>query len=493
MSRFTLCVLAMLGVWGCYREQRPVRATLTAVADDLLEGMESEGASASALVVDARTGRVLYAHREHMRLLPASTMKVVSTAAVLAALGSEQRFHTPVVLEGALHGEIFEGALVVESSGDPSLGSWRFEETASACEQVAEALWARGVRGWRGEVRVRGPQPRVEDALGPGWAWDDLAYAYGAAPTPFVFRENVVELWMKRAEGASCAEPPRLRLEPELPGPGVGVEVDTGEGRPGLRCVREPGRGQLRCVWRPAPEAADCPRVSMRRVAVGEPEALFARCVEQALERRGVVRLKEVAKGEQAQAVPVSGVLVELVSPPLAELVKVTNKESLNLYAERLALRLARERLGRESYPALREALLADLARRGVAPRDLVPADGSGMSRYNLATARGLVGVLRSSLQEPYAQVLVDSLPIAGVDGTLASRPLSEQARGRVRAKTGTLAGQKAFVGVVERPQDKQYPRVVFALMLGNLSQPRVSELEVFDRLAEALVALPVR
>jgi D-alanyl-D-alanine carboxypeptidase/D-alanyl-D-alanine-endopeptidase (penicillin-binding protein 4) len=120
--------------------------------------------------------------------------------------------------------------------------------------------------------------------------------------------------------------------------------------------------------------------------------------------------------------------------------------------------------------------------------------DGSGLSRYNLATSRGLVRLIFTSIQEPYAGVFLDSLPIAGQDGTLAPRPVTDLTRGRIRAKTGTMSGQKAFVGVIERPHDAQHPRVVFALMLGNMDeQPTYPATQVFDRFAEALVTLPLR
>jgi D-alanyl-D-alanine carboxypeptidase/D-alanyl-D-alanine-endopeptidase (penicillin-binding protein 4) len=216
--------------------------------------------------------------------------------------------------------------------------------------------------------------------------------------------------------------------------------------------------------------------------------------VEEALSVRGIWRAPVPPGVAAVPSATSSEPLLDFVSPSLAELVKVTNKESLNLYAERLGLRFTRERTGTESYPALRDAMAQELARRGISTRLLRPADGSGLSRYNVATARGLVEVIYTSLKEPYAQALVESLPVAGVDGTLAGSAVNEAIRGRIRAKTGTLSGQKAYVGVAERPQDPEHPRVVFALMLGNIDeQPALTASQVFERFAEAMVSLPVR
>jgi len=476
---------------GCRHAQHPPAPTVGSVASSLFATLEDEGALASAFVLDARTGEPLYAHREHVRLLPASTMKVVSTASVLSALGADFRFQTPVTLEGTLTHGLYLGDLVVEPSGDPSLGSWRFPETALACEQVADALQARGVQQWRGQVRVRGTDD-VEAAFGPGWAWDDAAYAYSAAPTPFVFRENVVDLALSRADGADCALPPTVQLTPAFATLSAIVRVDANAERANLSCTRQRGAPGVRCVWRSP--VNQCPRSAAVKLSVDEPQVLFSACVEEALLKRGVPRLPATLEAPGPLRPPVPEPLVTLVSPPLSELVKATNKESLNLYAERLGLRFARERSGTEGYATLRTALADELTRRGIPARDLRPVDGSGLSRYNLATARGLARVLFTSLREPYGDALVDSLPIAGVDGTLATRPVTPLTAGRIRAKTGTLSGQKCFAGVVDRPGDAEHPRVVFALMLGNMDESTALPAnEAFDRFAAALVELPLR
>lgn len=489
-------LLAALALPGCVHTQHPAPATLSSVADSLFTVVEGEGAQASAYVVDAKTGQPLYAHREHIRLLPASSMKVVSTSAALAVLGPEFRFHTPVKLEGLRQDDLFTGDLVAEASGDPSLGSWRFPETATACEQIADALWTRGIHQWRGQVRVRGTEESPDGPLGPGWAWDDAAYAYSAAPTEFVFRENVVDLSLSRPEGSACTEPPNLQVAPAFARFAATVRLDTHAERTGLGCTRERGGSRVRCVWRST--ETQCPRAASLKLSIDDPEELFSACVEDALARRGIARVpgpvQQLEPTPGPVVSPTSDVLVELLSPPLSELVKQTNKESLNLYAERLGLRFARERTGGESFAAYRAAITQELARRGIPTKDLRPVDGSGLSRYNLATTRGMVRLLFTSFQEPYGPALFESLPIAGVDGTLAPRPVSAKAQGHIRAKTGTLSGQKAFVGVIERPEDKEHPRVVFSLMLGNMDeQPTYSATDVFDRFSEALVTLPLR
>lgn len=235
-----LLLLASLPLAGCVREKRPEGATFPSLARSLFSTVEDEGALASAYVVDATTGEPLFNHREHMRLLPASTMKVVSTASVLSALGADFRYQTPVALEGSLVDGLFLGDVVVNAVGDPSLGSWRFPETALACDQVADAMVARGIRQWRGQVRVQGTD-EADFPFGPGWAWDDAAYAYSAAPTAFVFRENVVDLALSRAEGVDCAQPPTVQLTPAFASLTTVVSVDMTAERANVACTRQRG------------------------------------------------------------------------------------------------------------------------------------------------------------------------------------------------------------------------------------------------------------
>jgi D-alanyl-D-alanine carboxypeptidase/D-alanyl-D-alanine-endopeptidase (penicillin-binding protein 4) len=312
---------------------------------------------------------------------------------------------------------------------------------------------------------------------------------------PFVFRENVVDLTLLRADGAPCSAQPTLQISPRFAQFPAVVQLDPAGTRSGFACLRDQHPSRVRCVWRST--ANQCPRTYSTRLSIDNPQALFTACVEQALTQRGIEHLPAATPprgAAPASPQPPTQVLLELISPPLSELVKATNKESINLYAERLALRFTRERTGGERYSDLRKAMGEELTRRGISGRDLRPIDGSGLSRYNLATAYGLAQMLFTSLREPYADTLLESLPITGVDGTLAGSGTSAQTVGRIRAKTGTLSSQKAYVGSAERPDDAEHPRVVFALMLGNMDeQPALSAAAVFDRFAEALVTQPLR
>jgi D-alanyl-D-alanine carboxypeptidase/D-alanyl-D-alanine-endopeptidase (penicillin-binding protein 4) len=501
MKRFWLPLVA-LGASGCFllpkAHEEP--RTLPERLDALLGPFEAGGDIVSALVVDASTGARLYSHREHTRSLPASTMKLSTTAAGLALLGPDYRFKTPISLQGSQVDSVFSGDVVIGAAGDPSFGAQRFVSTAAVCDRVAEKMVARGIKRWTGNVRVY-ENGDNDASLGPGWAWDDSAYDYSAPPLPFVFRENAARLLVVRAPAERCESDISSVFESVTGGYTADVREDTEASEDGLECRRRGTARTFQCIWhRPADV---CPHSVSARLSLGDPVAAFRSCLDKALAEVGVEsgvvavgeRRHHERKGE-IEAEPGTlppNLLYEAESPRLADLIRATNKESLNIYAERIGLEVARKATGSGTYAALRETLAQDHRDRNIDPRDLVQVDGSGLSRYNLATATALVQILYTSLQAPYGEVLLNSLPIAGVDGTLSQHRLSAEATGHVRAKTGTLSGQRAFVGLAERANDVEHPKVLFALLMGNLARPVVTTNETFDRLAEILVSAPLR
>ena len=483
------CLALVLVLTSCVHGLSPPRRSLVREADLLLALPESEGAVVGAYAIDAATGEPLYVRAARTRSLPASTQKVITTAAALGRFGKDFRYRTPIVMSGVQRGELFEGELVAVASGDPSFGSWRWPETQAAglCEQIATSLLAAGVRRFKGGIGVRGVELPFEPTLGPGWSWDDVAYDYSAVPKGFVFRENVIDLTLTRSPASAC-EPSsvRVNVSPAVEGMWVDFAFDP-RGGSSLECTRQLGSTRVRCAWHHA--AGTCPTEARLKITVDEPAALFSSCVAEALTHVGIT----LAPTRTMPPAAVDRELLAISSPPLGELVKATNKESLNLYAERLAMLLAKDQSGAESYGGVRDAINAFLLTRGVDPLETNITDGSGLSRYNMVTAHALAAVLQTSLQEPSGETLLQSLPVLGVDGTLGSHQVPEGVKGRVRAKSGSMSGQKAFVGIAERPGDAVHPKIVFALLFGNVLRPKVAPGQIFDLLAEILVNAPLQ
>jgi serine-type D-Ala-D-Ala carboxypeptidase/endopeptidase (penicillin-binding protein 4) len=213
---------------------------------------------------------------------------------------------------------------------------------------------------------------------------------------------------------------------------------------------------------------------------LGPNPALFAAAqLDAALERRGIA----VRRAPRAGVAPAgSEILASEESPPMSDLVRMTNKPSDNFFAEMLLKGMARQATGRGT-TAGGAGIVADFARDLRAPARLV--DGSGLSRANRATPRRVVRFLAAMTGRDEFDAWYASLPVAGRDGTLAGRMRSGPARGRCHAKTGTLSNVSALSGFCEARSGDLY---AFSILMNGVYPTGARQLQ--DRMAQALAAV---
>jgi serine-type D-Ala-D-Ala carboxypeptidase/endopeptidase (penicillin-binding protein 4) len=177
------------------------------------------------------------------------------------------------------------------------------------------------------------------------------------------------------------------------------------------------------------------------------PALAAASLLRSALEARGI----RVARPSRVGAPATEGVwLARDVSPPLAKIVRFMGRESDNFTAEVLVKQLGAIVDGKGSTAAGLRVVRRVLERGGVPLAGVRLADGSGLSPLNRLTAQALVGLLRAGLADPdVREPFVQSLAVAGVDGTLEDRMEFRPARSQVIAKTGSTRLASALSGFV--------------------------------------------
>jgi D-alanyl-D-alanine carboxypeptidase/D-alanyl-D-alanine-endopeptidase (penicillin-binding protein 4) len=179
-------------------------------------------------------------------------------------------------------------------------------------------------------------------------------------------------------------------------------------------------------------------------------------------------------------------VLATHESAPMAEVIRVVNKESQNLHAEML-LRLVGLKVEGEGSASKGLVAVAALARRlGVPDEGWGLVDGSGLARTDLITPHGLVALLAAMDRHEHAAAFRDSLPVAGVDGTLEKRMKGTAAERRVTAKTGTLRLANALAGFVTTERGE---RLAFAVVVNNHAGKSREAVAAIDAIAAALAA----
>jgi serine-type D-Ala-D-Ala carboxypeptidase/endopeptidase (penicillin-binding protein 4) len=208
------------------------------------------------------------------------------------------------------------------------------------------------------------------------------------------------------------------------------------------------------------------------------PPVFAAARLDAALESRGIpVR----AAPRSGVAPPGASILASVDSPSMADIVRITNKPSDNYFAEMLLKDIGHEATG-QGTTAGGARVAADFARELGARARLV--DGSGLSRGNRASPRGIVGLLAGMQSRDEFDAWYASLPIAGRDGTLSTRMRSGAARGRCHAKTGTLSNVSALSGYCQALSGDLY---AFSILMNGVYPPGARQLQ--DRMAQALAA----
>jgi D-alanyl-D-alanine carboxypeptidase/D-alanyl-D-alanine-endopeptidase (penicillin-binding protein 4) len=424
---------------------------LDADLDALLAGAPTlRGAHVGLLVVDTRSGSVLYARNADDAFMPASTFKLLAGSAALALLGPAFRFHTDAVLDSST------GTLYVRGGGDPLL-------RAADLDAMAQTVRAAGVTALRA---VRVDATAFEPApYPPGWEWDDFPFSYAPALSAATVEENVVHLTV--TPGVSAGAPATVRSAPPpfdrpAPVPSAGcpltrafllrvaattaakdgadtVDVDRDAGG----CVAVTGTLPIGS----APEELDA--------AVPSPVRYVREIAERALAAAGVAvdpfappAGGVAAVDGAAAAPPAARVVWSHDGEPLADVLADMWWPSDNLVAELLLKAIGRHDRGlpgsSDGGAAAERVWLKSI---GVDPATLTIADGSGLSTYDRVTPRALAALLQYDWNSLNRGLVLDDLAIAGVRGTLAHSFRGSLAEGRTFAKDGVVNHTRGLAG----------------------------------------------
>ena len=370
---------------------------------------------------------------------------------------------------------------------------------------LAEQVEQSGVRTIEGNV-VGDDSFFLNETYGTAWGWDDLQWAYAAPISALSFNENMTELRVtadaSAPNGVAADWDPSLEYYTLDDSMTMAVAGETP--RPGLQ--RMPGSMLVR-AWGTAPPAG-----FEAELAVEEPAEFTAAAFKQALLMRGIsVTGAAVAAhrdsngagdfvGERSETLrlvrstmatveaPITGrrVLATHISVPVAEDITVTNKVSQNLHAE-LLLRLLGKEFGKDGSLAQGARVVRQfLVDAGVSDQDFFFYDGSGMSMDDRIAPRANTQLLTYAARQPWGAEFKNSLPVAGVDGTLTNRFRNSPLKGKLWAKTGTLNETVALSGYLTAASGRS---LVFSVMVNGHRPGSNVEAAAVERICEAIAA----
>ena len=431
-------------------------AELAARLERILADPALTRAHVGLIVQVAETGEVLYEVQAEKLFVPASNTKIVTAAVALDVLGPGFRWETTLAADGPVVDGVLQGDLWIIGGGDPTL-------TREDVHAWPGLLARAGIRRIAGDIlgddrAFEGPQ------WGQGWFWHEIYSSWAAGVSALQVQPNTVRA---RLVPASSVGRPAV-FELEEPGPSLPIEVQVRTGAPGssVRLRYEPppeGGDVVMAGWIPAGDTVEL------HLATGHPTLYLLAQVERALAQAEIEVEGAIRRASDAAPPHDPTWSQVIVSDSLGAVVAEMLKPSDNQMAESILRTVGLEMAGEGTAEAGLEIAGGVLQRWGIEPGAMSLSDGSGLSRYNRIAPRAMARLLRAMWRHPQYGILLDALPIAGVDGTLRRRLSGTPGEENVRAKTGSLAAARALSGYLT---DGSGETLVFSLMVNDYDVP---------------------
>jgi D-alanyl-D-alanine carboxypeptidase/D-alanyl-D-alanine-endopeptidase (penicillin-binding protein 4) len=421
-------------------------ASAAALASDIGTFLNARVRSGNwgAMIVSLTRGDTLYSANPGNLLLPASTMKLFTSALAFDTFGPEHQFTTTVLSDGALGSDgTLTGNLVLRGGGDPGLSNRFYRAPAEGpMSTLARMVAGAGIKRVSGDLIADGSafeSKRVPD----GWLARYLESGYAARVSALSMNENLATVVITPQPNGGAAI---VNLDPPSSTVPVVNNARTVAGSKGEKLVIRrlaDGRIDVR-GWIGSKAGA-----RSYLVVIDDPALWVAGSLRSALAAQGVTVTGTVRAGAAGQS---AVTVASLSSPPLTRLASAMNRESINHFAELLFRDVAHvaspDHIGSAEYgnTALRKFMAEKV---GATATDVMAADGSGLSTLDRVTARALVQLLSYAHHSSWSADFHASLPVAGESELLRHRMKYTPAQGNLHAKTGTTNDVIGLAGYV--------------------------------------------
>lgn len=435
--------------------------------DDIFNDPSFSSAHWGVLIQSLETGEYFYKRNEDKLFVPASNLKLFTTAAGLVLLGDDYKFSTNVFSRGKIDGSSLDGDIIIQGRGDPSI-SGRFYDgnELKVFEDWADTLLQMGIDEIKGNII--GDDNEFDDiGLGTGWSWDNESYWYSAQSSAISFNENCIDINVSVNGDKNTA---KVKIFPDTKYVVIvnNVVVVPADSSTSIDVYREIGTNVI-TVTGTIQNTSDTVKTYC---TINNPTQYSMVIFKDVLEKKGIA-VKGYAVDIDDIPTPIeynkTSLLFTHYSPPLRELIKIINKQSRNFFAEQLLKTIGLEELHYGSAENGIDAQAEIFRDMGINTDGLKIVDGSGLSRMNLVSPRNFVTLLNYIFKSKHFVPFYNSLPIAGIDGTLGTRMKNTRAEGKVRAKTGFLESIRSLSGYTYTGDNEP---VAFSIIGNNFNVP---------------------
>jgi serine-type D-Ala-D-Ala carboxypeptidase/endopeptidase (penicillin-binding protein 4) len=438
----------------------------SAQIDSLLTKDIFTTAQAGISVYDLTENKLLYQHNPKLLFRPASNEKILTTAAAYLFLGENYNFSTSVYHTGEIKDSILRGDIFFRGGFDPIF-------TTRNLDSLVKHIKNYGVKEVAGNLYT---DISAMDSLvwGKGWMWDDDV----PFMSPLTINGNTVQII---ATPGGAGFPATVEMIPQTDYCKVkNSSITVNEGAKTLSVVRELSNGHVFVLRGNIPVSSKPDTLSL---VITNPNIYFLNLAKESLRRNGIFFNGKI----DTLSLPLESKKIFSIEHNILPILAQTNKTSDNLYAELILRAMASKYYGRRA-SAQNGIVLIDslISLSGLNAKDYRLVDGSGLSFYNLVSTQLITNVLKYIFdkQSKIFREFFNSLPIAGIDGTLSTRLKGTNVMGKVHAKTGTLSGVSTLSGYI---QSKNNHLIAFSIMIQNYVGSAEQARHIQDKLCELI------
>lgn len=439
---------------------------------NLLSQPDYKNATVGIQISDLTSGETLFSFNSGKLMVPASTMKLVTSAAALEILGAGYRFITKIGYTGKIKDGSLTGDIIVVGGGDPTLGSEYFNNVYGNPDFMGawvQKIKDAGIKNVKGDLildaSLYGPEK-----IPPTWIWEDMGNYYGAGASALTVYDNLFRITFSSPAKAGMRTQ-IISTYPKIEGLEIINEVLSSDENRDLAYVFGSPLDNLRVIRGTIPKNR---RFFTIKASVQHPERLLAEDLIRHLAKAGIFVSGEI-KFEKADAKQLQTIYIH-ESPVLAEIVKVLNYESVNLFAEHLVKQIAAETTGGGNREKGIGIIKEFWQSKGIED-DFFMEDGSGLSHFNAISPSQFISLLKYMDTSKNAEVFFNSLPGAA-NGTLSGFNPGIFKENTLKAKSGSMTRVRCYAGYLQLGSGK---KLAFSIMVNHFSGPHsklISEIE---------------
>jgi serine-type D-Ala-D-Ala carboxypeptidase/endopeptidase (penicillin-binding protein 4) len=451
--------------------------------DDYFNDKNFSDALWGVMIKSLKTGEIIYKRNVDKLFIPASNMKLFTSTAALLLLGPNYNYETEFYVNGDLEKGVLKGDLIIQGSGDPTISNRFYGGSKTKIfEDWADSLKAKGI--WIIGGNILGDDSVFDNhGLGTGWTLDYESSWFASPSGALSFNDNTIEI---KVEPTEINYPAKISLNPDTKYVTVISKVITGdeESQNSISVERLRGTNIINVTGVIRKDS----KSYVENLSISDPTMYLLTVLREVFEKKGIVVKGNIGGLENSDKKIIEDDLTLVYrhrSVSLNSILKELNKNSNNFYAEQLLKTIGLELYNYGTVENGVKACKELFNTMGISPDNMIMADGSGLSRLNLISPRQIVNLLSYMYKSEVYSNFYESLPIAGVDGTLINRMKKTSAENNVRAKAGYNTNVSAISGYLKTVSGEP---LVFSILVNNFLAPPALANYIQDNVCHRLV-----